>query len=68
MDTENQNQEVAAFQADSSRDRLSSRDRSEEMERMDGMDNNNQTTEPLDGQSQKQSDMNGIVVLNIVGN
>ena len=34
----------------------------------DGMDNNNQTTEPLDGQSQKQSDMNGIVVLNIVGN
>ena len=68
MDTENQNQEVAAFQADLSRDRSSSRDRSEEMERMDGMDNNNQTTEPLDGQSQKQSDMNGIVVLNIVGN
>ena len=68
MDTENQNQEVAAFQADSSRDRSFSRDRSEEMERMDGMDNNNQTTEPLDGQSQKQSYMNGIVVLNIVGN
>ena len=68
MNTENQNQQGDAFQADSSRDRSFSRDRSEEMERMDGMDNNNQTTEPLDGQSQKQSDMNGIVVLNIVGN
>lgn len=68
MNTENQNQQGDAFKADSSRDRSSSMDRSEDMERMDEMNHNNQSTEPVDGQTQKQSNLNGIVVFNIVGN